>query len=133
MPAPSVFSVRIDGWPSTAIKRSQAEVRAATDLRRHYAFVTGDLIGIDLAVVIDVEQCEESRGVLLHLDKRQPAVVILVSLVEPVAERITVMVAERFAHRADENAPSTRRRRRNRDSGRNGGESEEGSEEHHGE
>ena len=62
------------------------------------------LVGIDLAVMIDVENGKEALGILLHLGEREPAVMIAIGLREPVGERVVVTSCrtERLAHRADE-------------------------------
>ena len=48
----------------------------------------GELVGIDLAIVIGVELREEAIGVGLHLVGGQDAVVVAIGLVKPVGERV---------------------------------------------
>jgi len=81
-------------------------VRTAPDLGRDHFLVMGGLVGIDLAVMIEVEHGEEPFGVLGELGDRQIAVMVGIGLVEPVGERVVAAVAgpERLAHRADEEA-----------------------------
>ena len=90
-------------------------MRTARDFGRDDAFVAGDFVRIDLAVMVDIEQREEPVGVGLHFVQRQLSVMIAVGLPEPVGE--TVIVApvwpERLAHRGDEQ-PATVMRHKGR-------------------
>ncbi len=58
----------------------------------------GELVRIDLAVVIRVEHCEESLGIGLHLIGRQGAVTVAVGLVKPGRERVFALC--RWARKA---------------------------------
>ena len=55
----------------------------------------GDLVGIDLAVVIGVEGEEEALGVGLHLVGGQQPVMIAVGLLEPVGKRVLALLRAR--------------------------------------
>lgn len=74
------------------------------DLGSDDILVARDFVGIDFAVVVDVQKREKSIRVRLHLLKGQLPIVVTVRLAEPVGERIVVAAArpERLAHRADE-------------------------------
>ena len=82
------------------------EMLAARDLGRDYSLVTGDLVGVDFPIMVDVQGGEESRGILLNFLEIQSAVMIPVGLAEPVGERVVVAPrwAERLAHRTNEHA-----------------------------
>ena len=80
------------------------EMFAGSDLGRDNLLVMGDLVRIDLAVVVGVKLSEKAIGVLLHLFHRQPAVMVAVRLIEPICQSIITATArpKRLAHWAYE-------------------------------
>lgn len=77
---------------------------AGANLGGDDVLVASDLVRIDLAVVVDVQNCKEPLGVLLHLLNGQSPVMVLVGLLEPVSQRVIVAAdrSEGFSHGADE-------------------------------
>jgi hypothetical protein len=84
---------------------------AGSDLGGDDFLVAGDIVGIDFAIMIDVEKGEEAIRVALHLVEGQSAVMIAVGLGEPIGEAIVAAVARPkwLAHRADEQATAAAR------------------------
>ena len=64
------------------------EMFAGLDLWRDHFFVMGELVRIDFAVVVQVEQREEAVGILLHLFQCQPPVMIAIGLLEPIRQGV---------------------------------------------
>jgi len=91
---------------ASTCRACQLEMGTPRDLWSDYSLIMSDFVWIDFAVVIDIEEREKAVGVLLHLLKRQPSIMVAIGLAEPVGKRVVVVAAwpERFAHRADEHA-----------------------------
>jgi len=87
-----------------AVHRREREVRSTGNLRGNDGFVAFNLVWIDLAIMVDVEDGEEAIGIDRHFVESEPSVMVPIRLTEPLGEPAVAadLGTERLAHRADE-------------------------------